>query len=162
MAKKIKSACKKTHKKLLKLWGMILAFFLGISGQFTCLYGVIVEYGMPYAKFTINGKVQVINTGQAIPGILVSFQETSEINYATQSYTDGNGDYTIWFESTGAVDADLTLVFEDVDEAANGSYADKEVIVSITPDNYVDTTPGDDWDDGEGTRTVDVELSPVK
>jgi putative lipoprotein (rSAM/lipoprotein system) len=162
MAKKIKSACKKTHKRLLKVWGMILAFFLGLSSQFSCLYGMVMEYGMPYAKFTINGKVKKAGTDDAIPGILVSFQETSGIYYTIQPYTDVNGDYTIWFESTGEIAADVTLLFQDVDGTENGSYEDKEVVVSITPDDFIDTTPDDSWDDGEGTRTVDVDLTPSK
>ena len=135
MAKKIKSACKKTHKTLLKLWGIILAFFLGVSGtQFSCLYGMPMEYGMPYAKFTISGKVSDSITHEGIQGILVSFEENSSINYTFQPVTDGDGDYSIWFESVGAISIDLTMIFEDV----NGSYTDKEVFVSITPDDYIE------------------------
>ena len=162
MAKKIKSACKKTGKKLIKFWSAILSFllgFMGIQSLISCLYG-IVEYGMPYAEFTVSGKVRSISTEDSIPGIRVSaIGEIEMMDYA-EHYTDVNGEYSITFITIGAVDTDVTMSFEDIDGTVNGSYNDKDVVVTITEEDFIDDTPDNDWDDGSGSRTLNVDLDP--
>lgn len=165
MARKIKSACKKTGKRLLKLWGAILAFFLGITGMNCPLYGIaplygVPEYGMPYAEFNINGKVKSSSTQVTIPGIKVSALDENLNILNETAYTGVNGDYSVTFTTPGAVDMAVIMRFEDVDGIENGSYNNKDVDVTINQDDYVDDTPVDDWDDGYGSKTVDVDLDP--
>ncbi|MBN2444417.1 MAG: radical SAM-associated putative lipoprotein [Spirochaetales bacterium] len=161
MAKKIKSTCKKTGRKLLKLWSAILTFFFGISGM-SCLYGVVMEYGMPYATFTVSGKVTSADPGTPIPGIKVSATGDNGFLETEENYTDESGDYSILFSTLGAVTMDVTMHFEDIDGTLNGSYTDEDVLVHITESDFIDTTPDNDWDDGEGTATLDVDLDPIK
>lgn len=157
MARKIKSACKKAGKKLLKLWGAILAFFPGMVGMNCPVYGV--EYGMPYAEFNIIGKVKSSSTLVNIPGIKVSALDEN-LNVMSDGYSDTSGDYSVTFTTFGAEDMDVTMRFEDVDGVENGSYNDKDIVVTINEEDYIDDTPDDPWDEGYGSKTVDVELDP--
>ncbi|MBN2532324.1 MAG: radical SAM-associated putative lipoprotein [Spirochaetales bacterium] len=158
MARKIKSVCGKAGKRILKLWSTIFAFFLGLTGM-NCppLYGA-PEYGMPYAEFTVKGKV-TSNEVIPIPGIKVTALDVYVLS-ETACYTGTGGDYSVTFTTMGAVDMDVTMRFEDVDEAEKGSFTDRDVIVHISKGDFIDDTPGDDWDDGYGSTTEDVQLEP--
>jgi putative lipoprotein (rSAM/lipoprotein system) len=90
-------------------------------------------YGMPQDMmddFLVEGKVTSKSTGQPIKDIRVSVEDIGQF-----VHTNSQGEfgfYTTWREN-------MTLLFQDVDAAANGSYASRDTMLSDLSDKvFVD------------------------
>jgi putative lipoprotein (rSAM/lipoprotein system) len=121
-------------KKVTSRFFLLLLGWLGLSN---CLTGPKPEYGMPHADFLLDGKVQNADTKEAIPGIQLTFQESS-----TYSDTLGN-----WSFNRGGTPFPKTyfIIAEDVDGDNNGGSFDPDT-VWINPTK---TKPGSGWYSGQ-------------
>ncbi len=89
------------------------------------------EYGMPYARYTINGNV-VDEAANPVQGIQVSF-----CDLVTQS--DASGNWSIDSDASFCPKPD-TLQAKDVDGSQNGSFDDEQILL-----NLVQTKPENKW-----------------
>jgi putative lipoprotein (rSAM/lipoprotein system) len=148
----------------------ILAGLLTLLGFSGCEIGETpVEYGTPYADYTVKGTVVNRADGKPVKGIRVSYTRPNEsiamYGVIPTSYeerlTDTSGDdgsFTL-SERLYIFDENPAYVYtHDIDGTANGGYFG---IDSLAVD-FSKVKPGgkpDGWYDGEYTVTVTVELT---
>ena len=86
------------------------------------------EYGCPYAQFRLDGQVLEDESGNAVPGIRVSFQgypDTTRSDGSWRIETDG-------FPCAAAGSQPCSLAVEDVDGAANGGeFAERRIPLTL-------------------------------
>lgn len=138
-------------KKVIVKSCLRLLSFLGFASAVACR----VEYGSPYAIFTVSGKVTDTG-GTPIPGIEVSafgFSETSDTGIDGTFTFGGEGDV---FEPY------VTMVFTDRDGDGNGgNFGVTEEIVPLTKTR--EPGKGDSrWFQGEYGATVNIVLEEKK
>ncbi|MDL2265753.1 radical SAM-associated putative lipoprotein [Parabacteroides sp. OttesenSCG-928-G07] len=148
---------KKGHRYFLKFSNWILATLLTLFGV-ACSSDdepAPAEYGTPYAKFTVKGKVTGPN-GEAIPGIEVKgksqFSGPSEPG-SNEDLTDNNGNYTILAPIMGK--EAFKVFFEDIDGEENGFYKTDSIEVKSS---QIELTGKDGWFEGEGEMTLNISL----
>lgn len=149
---------KKSYRYLLKISNSVLAVLLTLLGV-ACSNDdepLPAEYGTPYAKFTVKGKVTGEN-GEAIPGIEVKGKSNLDplrlSIYPPQSLTDNDGNYTFLAPIIGK--QDFKVFFEDIDGEENGLYKTDSIEVKAS---QVELTGKDGWFVGEGEITLDISL----
>jgi putative lipoprotein (rSAM/lipoprotein system) len=161
----IKKSCDTVFFRFLKLLSISLSFILGLfcnnPNITTPVYGVVAEYGMPWANYKVIGTIHSSDiTHAALRGIKVSLKDTAAGSNAFDStYTDSLGKYSLNF-NTSPWDNTWVLDARDVDGTLNGSYTAKDTTISI-PDSSLDSagTRGT-WYRGTGETTVDMNLYP--
>lgn len=116
------------------------------------MYG-IAEYGMPYATFSIKGKIRAEGSDVAIPNIKVSVTDTSTKQIIDSAITQSDGSFSMTF--TQSLEISNTWIFDarDVDGDQNGSFANKDTLITIPQDSL---TGGSGF--FEGTGSADIEL----
>ena len=139
-------------KRILKKSNALLAAILALFGVSSCdggaevMYGVIRdEYGCPYSEYTeITGNVQN-EAKKPIENIQVVMDWDT-------TYTAADGSFLLRKEGTFPLRTAM-LQFNDIDDAANGSYQNDTAEVQIT------YSGGDgDWNAGIGHGTVNKTL----
>lgn len=141
-------------RTILQRYNYLIAFLLsviGIGGACTfggCEYGTPAnEYGVPSAKFIVNGRVSSEDSVK-IPGVRVVMQSDT-------GYTDINGAYSVEAVSFPD-DQDFLVEIDDIDGATNGSYQSKDTLVSFDDPHFVN---GDgSWYEGETSKEVNIKL----
>ena len=139
---------KKTIKFFRIQYGKIITFILGLMG-FAAGCFPRVEYGSPYAKYTLKGDIKSSQTEQPIENIQVQINNNNE----TLSDTDGN--FSISFNGYVYGDS-ISVSFIDIDSNENGEYEklDTFVIFNDPP------TGGDDaWNMGHTEETISIKLN---
>jgi len=152
---------KKFYCSILKTANLALAGLLAILGFSTSCEGQADEYGAPYAKYSIKGKV-TNSENESISGIRVRTipKEFADLNFSDLNYperystlTDSNGDYSVHIEY---MNADTFKIFvEDIDGIENGSYQSDSTVLDK---NEIKLSGGKGWYLGEGSKTIDFVL----
>jgi putative lipoprotein (rSAM/lipoprotein system) len=156
----IKKASDSFLFRILKLLSLCLSAILGLfcnSNVATPVYGVVAEYGMPWAKYTVSGTIRTSDTQTPINGIRVTLRDTAAGSQPFDTvYTDTAGKYSVEFSNTPWYNT-WVLDAEDVDGSANGEYDAKDTIISI-PDTALDSASGS-WYRGHGKKNIDLDLN---
>ena len=106
-------------------------------------------YGIQLANFRVSGTVKSVDQGLPVKGLFVKLRDTLNMSYAMDSgRTDSLGMYSLQF-STYPADNTWLLKVLDVDLNTNGSFKEKDTVISI---------PQTDIKDLFGEKTVDVEV----
>jgi len=118
------------------------------------LFGLVpaacYKYGSPSATYVLNGTVKSKTSRLPINNIRI-------FHYATATYTNSEGEFTLSFPSEG--DSKIILYsFQDVDSTENGYFENLDTLISF--ENVVFTGGGKKWDEGTGTKTVEIFLKP--
>jgi len=146
--------------RILKLLSLCLSSILGLfcnSNIATPVYGVVAEYGMPWAKYTVSGTIRTSDTRLPINGIRVTLRDTAAGSHPFDTvYTDTAGKYSVEY-SNAPWDNTWILHAEDVDGSANGTYDAKDTTFSI-PDTALDSANGA-WYRGHGKKNIDLDLN---
>ena len=90
---------------------------------FQACYGTPQDFGI---DLLIQGEVKSKTTGLPIQGIKVSVAENSQ-----HDMTNEEGEFNFYTEAF----EQLTIRFEDVDQAEHGSFTDKDSVVQTAMDN---------------------------
>lgn len=141
---------KKTKTNFLKFYNIILVALLSALGfASSCSKpDPVAEYGVPSAKFTINGTIQDKETNTPIENIKVS------INQQTAA-TDAQGQYQITEDGFGG-DMTFSIQYRDEDGAVNGEYNDLDTTIEFKDPQFVN---GDGWYAGETSKEFDIKLT---
>lgn len=141
----------KKYSNLDRATNRILIALLGILG-FSCSNDEPrEEYGMPYAKYEIKGKV-VNKSNIGIPDIQVTTTENMNISTKKVITTNNLGEFTVT-EGQGFPQTVFDFTAEDVDGTKNGSYKTGSAQIKNIP-----LTGGSGWYSGEGKAEVTIEL----
>ena len=138
----------------LKLYNIILVGLLSALGfASSCSKpDPVAEYGVPSAKFTINGTIQDKESNTPIENIKVSIHQQTVA-------ADAQGKYQITEDGFGG-DMTFNIQYRDEDGAANGEYNDLDTIIEFKNPQFVN---GDgNWYAGETSKEFDVKLTPKK
>lgn len=144
-------ACNGLLSGVLALLGYTSCDSLGIGGE------TPVEYGSPYARYEIKGKVVDKETKATVEGariIVKPMQWQSDETYPPQAFdtlqTDKDGDYLYQNEAT--VTDRFRVVCEDPSDVLKAD----STTVEMKPEG------GEGWYQGSDTRVVDFELEKRK
>lgn len=150
---------KTTHKfSWLKTCNGLLSGALALLGYTSCDSSGIggetpLEYGTPYAKYEIKGKVTDRDTKAAIEGarvIVKPMQWKSDKTFPPQAFdtlqTDKDGNYLYQNEMT------VTERFRVVCEDPSGALKSDSATIKMDPQG------GDGWFQGSDSQEVDFEL----
>jgi putative lipoprotein (rSAM/lipoprotein system) len=147
------------HRRLIKSVNWILAGILSILGFSGCDIKKVepVEYGSPYATFSLRGKV-TDKDGKPVEDINIKlgFPETS---YYDSVYTNKEGDYSMMFDCYHI--EEFNIIASDIDGDLNGSYQNDTIQVKITDEDYYEKGSGN-WNHGSAAKEVDIVLKESK
>lgn len=144
---------KKAKTNLLKFYNVILVGLLSALGYASCTKpgpDPVAEYGVPSAKYIINGTIQDRESNTPIKDIKVS------INQQTVT-ADAQGKYEITENGSGA-DMTFNIQFTDEDGPANGEYNDLDTIIEFKNPQFENGDGG--WYAGETSEEFDIKLTP--
>jgi putative lipoprotein (rSAM/lipoprotein system) len=103
------------------------------------LYGIIGEYGMPYAEFSVKGTIRSSFDGAKLEGVEVIVKDTVTKQTMDSSFTTTDGSFLVSFRQTPKIAAPAlntwVLQVRDIDGAHNGSFANKDTLISIPTDS---------------------------
>jgi len=139
--------------RLLKITNLLLGGLLALIGfAASCdKDNILCEYGMPHAKFKVNGKVISVATNEPVANIRVVMQ------YDT-AYTTSDGSYEVSDDFGFPRDTTYPLKFEDVDGVYNGSFHPADTSVEFKEVIFHD---GDGkWYAGETEKEFNISLDP--
>jgi len=145
---------KKAKSNFLNFYNFILVGFLSALGfASSCSKpDPVAEYGVPSAKFTVNGTIEDRETNTPIKNIKVSI-------YQQTVATDDQGKYQITENGFGG-DMTFNIQYRDEDGAANGEYNDLDTTVEFKNPQF---EGGDGhWYEGETSKEFDIKLTPKK
>jgi len=131
------------------LYGIIPAPLYGISP----LYGV-VEYGMPYADFSIKGVIRSQSGLDPVKEIKIMLKDTSSKQTVDSAFSASDGSFGFSFSGTPWQNTWI-LSARDVDGKTNGSYSDKDTLITIPADSMKGTSG---WYAGKGEINVEMYL----
>jgi putative lipoprotein (rSAM/lipoprotein system) len=146
---------KKIYRPLLKgtNWALGgLMALLGFAAAASCIPRV--EYGSPYADYTIKGKV-TNEQGAAIPGIQIEVVKYKIEDYQEVDtvYSQSNGDF-VWKRTYDFV-YELDIIATDIDGEKNGSY---ETNMSSVTFKEEDMKGGKSWYQGKAEKEITIKL----
>jgi len=148
--------------KMLTIYTRIISFFLVLLGFSSC-DGIgpdpVDEYGVPSAKFKVNGKIADAESEEekAVKGIKVVIgqayeNETSKhVHYIDSVLTDKDGKFdlsVIEFPTSQK----FILKIEDIDGVENGLYETKTEDVEFSDPTFQNGSGN--WYEGEATKDV--------
>lgn len=146
----------KRKSNWLKVFNSILSSLLTLLGYTSCdsSEDIPVEYGTPYAKYEVKGKVVDKESLATIEGARVIVKPVISNDGAEQTspyyndtvYTDKDGKY-IYQKEVEAYDY-LRVVCED----PSGTYEADSTLLKMNPEN------GQGWYQGSDSQTADFEL----
>lgn len=136
---------------------VVILSLLGLAVASGCDNGdPSVEYGTPYAIFTVKGKVTDAE-GNAVPRIRITGD--APFDYSDETWTTNDGDFILETrDGWSQIPCVTTLHFSDIDYALHGEFADKDVVVTFEEVDEVENTTGH-WCEGMYEKTMDVTLS---
>ncbi|MDR0757481.1 MAG: radical SAM-associated putative lipoprotein, partial [Tannerella sp.] len=137
---------KKTYHILMKGVNWVLAGLVSILGFSGCDKGTPVEYGVPYAMFTFQGKV-TNRAGEPVPDIKVEVKDGD--NFAHPALTDAEGHYSALFSAFPV--EDFQVIASDIDGETNGSYLNDSVQVRVDKEDYYEKGSGH-WNTGSAAK----------
>jgi putative lipoprotein (rSAM/lipoprotein system) len=147
---------KKGRNLIFRCYNSILIFLLGVLG-YSCdkdngSDNPVCLYGVPYAKYTVQGKVTSEANSQPIPGIKVGMG-------AASASTANDGSYSITIDKAEVENPVYSIAFEDVDGAANGEFTSSNLTADFK--NAAFTPGGNAWE-RKATIEMNVKLKPKK
>jgi putative lipoprotein (rSAM/lipoprotein system) len=143
---------KKVEIRFLKTYNAIIAAALALMGfGYSCI--TRTEYGVPSAKFIVNGKVESIGSNEAVENIRVTLNSDTAL-------TDASGNYKVEDRYGFPSDQTYNIKFQDIDGVLNGEFNDLDTTVEFK--NPVFTNGNGDWYAGETSKEFDVKLDPKK
>ncbi len=138
--------------KFLKTQNTVIAKILTILGFGAVItgcepkYGTLVaEYGVPSAKFIVNGKVSSQHPIENIRVVMHGWDNDT-------AFTDEYGNYEVAIDDNASND-NFLVQFHDTENR----YKDLDTTVEFKDPKF---TGGDGWYEGETCKTVNVELTP--
>jgi putative lipoprotein (rSAM/lipoprotein system) len=143
---------KRILTNLLKSYNAVLAIMIAFLG-FSVSCEMKAEYGVPNAKFIVNGKVESSLDSSPIKHIRVIMQFDSTL-------TDDDGNYTIANNYVFPGSHTFDIRFHDVDSMDNGIYENKDTIVTFTNPKF--TKGNGHWYEGETSKEFNVKLKSLK
>ena len=147
------TAMKKAKIKFYSVYNTIILGLMGLLGLTTSCEKLgpdpVAEYGVPSAKFIVNGNVSNAADNTAIKNIRV-------IMRGDTSFTDNNGNYKVVEEYGYPGDQKIDIEFTDIDGATNGDFHNLDTLVEFKNAEF---TNGDgDWYAGETSKEFNIEL----
>lgn len=147
----------------LKLKNKIFAIFITWLGfAMSCT----VEYGSPYAKYIINGKVADDSTNAVIENIQVITEVKYSQNeiypfFSDTTYTDANGNFKIEYTVYDFPADSNVHIFQinDIDSTVNGFYQNKKETIFFGEPNF---EGGSGWDEGTATENIEFRLIKIQ
>jgi putative lipoprotein (rSAM/lipoprotein system) len=133
-----------------------LIAFLGFSSSCTKGGGeVIVEYGVPSAKFIVKGTITSSLTQKAVAGVKVTFFNDTYL--ACSDTTNADGSYEV---SLNAFPENhrFPIKIEDIDGVTNVSFASLDTAATFT--NSVFSNGNSQWYKGETQQTLNLQVKP--
>ena len=118
------------------------------------MYG-IVEYGMPWANFSIKGKIRAEGSGAGIPNIKVSATDTSNKIVIDSAITQADGSFSMTFIESPGFNTWL-LDVRDVDGNRNGAFERKDTLITIPQDSL---KGGSGFYEGAGAADIELFLN---
>ena len=144
---------KKAKIKFYSVYNSLIIGLLGLLGLTTSCEKLgpdpVAEYGVPSAKFIINGNITNSTDNTPINNIRVVMKGDT-------SYSDSNGNYSVIDKYGFPGNQDIDIKFKDIDGATNGEFNDLDTVVEIKNPSYQN---GDgNWYAGEATQELNVKL----
>ena len=145
---------KKARNKFYSVYNSIIIGLLGILGLTTSSCDKlrpdpVAEYGVPSAKFIVNGKVEARADNSAIENIRVIMRQDT-------TYTDSEGKYQLIDKYGSPMSQDIEIKFSDIDGANNGEFNNMDTVVEFKNPEFVN---GDGkWYAGETSKEFNIEL----
>jgi putative lipoprotein (rSAM/lipoprotein system) len=165
---------KTNYRPLIKAVNWMLAGILGLLGFSGCDdKSGLVEYGTPWADYTIKGSVINKANGKPVEGISVVVSNVPEgpalmygVPWTSYKYlsavTDAKGAFKL--SDKGMTDYfppdSVPLIVSDIDGEKNGSFASDTLYIDFKDAERSGKPNG--WYSGEFTKTVKVELAEKK
>jgi len=138
---------KQIKKKFFSGYNTLIGAILTLLG-FSQSCDPMAEYGVPSARFIVNGTVSEDNTEQVIEGIRVT------MHYDTV-FTDENGEYRI-ATTDWPGDHIFAIRFEDIDSVQNGLFSTLDTSAVFTNPEFEN---GDDsWYQGQVEQELNIKL----
>ncbi|MDR3269627.1 MAG: radical SAM-associated putative lipoprotein [Tannerella sp.] len=160
---------KKLYRPFIKGANWALAGLLAVLGFGACK-DYTVEYGTPFADYTVKGTVVNKVTGKPVEGIRVGYREPVNAlmygppmtSYGEKSIamTDAGGAFQITEGMFPGEVNPVPVYVTDVDGEANGSFAQDTLMVNF--EGAKRSGKETDWYQGEYTVTIKVELTEQK
>lgn len=169
----------KTNKAFIKGINWVLAGILTMLGFAGCdIIPGQLEYGTPYADYTVKGTVVDKTTGKPVKGIRMGYgypvdrypNDRPILEYGTlpisfelkkQVTTDENGRFNINDRSFTIPDnMPIRVRVEDIDGVENGSFQPQDLYLYASDATH--TGKSDGWYGGEYNFTVNVELTETE
>lgn len=140
--------------KYLKFKNWLIASIASMLGLnlVSCDKMFAVEYGEPYAKFEVKGKV-TDPEGNPIAGIEVGLNEWK------LTTTSQDGKYSLKSNYFPESEYTFNVAFNDVDSTENGLFKNDTLSVTV---KLSELTGGSGWYEGSATKTVDVTLERLE
>jgi len=157
---------KTTRRAFLKKINWTLAGIIGMLG-----FGISckkdIEYGSPYADYTVKGTVVNKATKKPIEGISVGYHNpdvmygvvSTPYNPKSHVFTNAKGEFKLTDEFFPENYKILPVYVRDIDGEKNGSFQSEALQVNFK--DAVHSGKPKSWYHGEYTVTVNVELSEI-
>jgi putative lipoprotein (rSAM/lipoprotein system) len=149
-------------KNLTKIYSKTLIALLALLG-FSCvivedpMYGMPVMYGEPSAAFKAIGTVKDPD-GKPVQGIRAVLKAPQSYHATDTAYTDLQGNFSLQVTAVNPRDS-IHIELRDVDGTTNGLYADFDLPLDYSKENFVD---GGEWFEGTATKDLGtITLDPV-
>ena len=165
----------KIKKLFIKKINWVLAGIMGLFG-FTgggLTTSCRMEYGAPYADYSIKGTVVNEANGKPIPGVRAGFSPAEwnedayglkpEYYWGTGTFviTNANGAFTLTVRGgSGFIENIATVYLEDIDGEENGLFQPRKIDVDFN--GAVQNGKPNSWYKGEFTVTTTIQLAEVE
>jgi putative lipoprotein (rSAM/lipoprotein system) len=133
--------------KLLKIYSAAIVFILASLGVTTSCEPA-VEYGVPFAKFIVNGTVTSSDSLKDIEGIRVVMEGDT-------TTTDYQGNYQVICADASVSSQTFDIYFQDIDGTVNGDFTNLDTTVEFINPQFVN---GNGWYEGEATEEFNIKL----
>ncbi|MDR2120834.1 MAG: radical SAM-associated putative lipoprotein [Tannerella sp.] len=151
---------RKMNRSLIRGINWILTGLLSMLGFSGCSdkdgvtpeYGVMMEYGTPYATFLFQGKV-TDKAGKPVQDIKVEVSRDDR-PVANPTITNAYGQYFAEFKFFPH--KDFQVIASDIDGEANGSYRNDTIRVEIAETDYYEQ--GEGWNKGSAAKEINIVL----
>ena len=143
---------KKVIRRILKSYNLILASMLTVLG-FSVSCEMKAEYGVPSAKFIVNGNVQSSLDNTPVKNIRVIMQGDTTL-------TDDSGNFVVMDKYGFPTSQIFDIKFLDIDSTENGSFENKDTTVSFVNPKF--TKGNGHWYEGETSKELNIKLKPEK
>jgi putative lipoprotein (rSAM/lipoprotein system) len=152
-----KSIYRKTLVPILRLLSVSIGAILGV---FCNLGSTAPKYGMPNADYKVSGTVSAADQNMPVKGLLVSIADTlNPPRIIDSAKTDSLGNYSLEF-SGAPWENTWNLKTRDIDSVENGSFTEKDTVISIPESDLKE--PNGNWYLGHGEKVVDVKVGRNK